>query len=120
MTFTPAVTVHGRVVESAPRASVLCARMECIGHRSRFVRLIRTGLFVCDGQNGFGVRSNPHRAAEHRPCPAVKRNVPPVGIEKLLDIPVSGMYNTKSVNDSGCFCAVSMNDELTRESIEEV
>ena len=66
MTFTPAVTVHGRVVESAPRASVLCARMECIGHRSRFVRLIRTGLFAYDGQNGSVVRYSPHSAAEHR------------------------------------------------------
>lgn len=43
-----------------------------------------------------------------------------MGGKKLLDIPVSGMYNIKSVNDSDCFCAVPMNDELTRESIEEV
>ena len=31
------------VWRSAPRVSVLCARMECIGHRIRFLRLIRTG-----------------------------------------------------------------------------
>ncbi len=50
----------------APWTSVLCACMECIGHRSRFVRPIRTGLFACDGQNGSAVRSSPHSAAEHR------------------------------------------------------
>ena len=50
----------------APWTSVLCACMECIGHRSRFVRPIRTDLFACDGQNGSGVRSNPHSAAEYR------------------------------------------------------
>lgn len=40
--------------------------------------------------------------------------------KNLLDIPIGGMYNVKSVSDSGCLCAASMKDKLTRESIEEV
>ena len=58
------VTFHG--VGLVPCAPVLCARMECIGHRIRFVCPIRTGLFACGGQNGSAVRSSPHSAAEHR------------------------------------------------------
>ncbi len=50
---------------SAPWTCVLCARMECIGHRSRFVHPIRTVPFACDGQNDSAVRSSPYSAAEY-------------------------------------------------------